>query len=86
MVRDVFSVADPNKEIRFELYDFLLEELKKLQQLHPHRITAVCTLLNNNKQEILPFVNDLEQYFLELAQKFNIPIEDIWEFCELFSC
>jgi len=86
MAHDVLSVAGPNKETRLKLYDFILEELKKLQQLHPHRITAVYTLLNNNKQEILAFVNDLEQDFLELVQKFNVPIEDIWELCELCRC
>lgn len=86
MAHDVLSVAGPNKAARLELYDFILEELKKLQKLHPHRITAVYTLLDNNKQEILAFVNDLEQDFSELSQNFNVPMADIWELCELCRC
>lgn len=63
MMHDILSVAEPNKETRIELYDFILDELKKLEQLHPHRIKGAYTFLKDNKPEILAFVDDLEQEF-----------------------
>jgi len=86
MMHDILSVAGPNKKTRIELYDFVLEELKKLQQLHPHRITGAYTFLNDNKPEILAFVDDLEQEFSNLAKTFNVPVADIWKLCELCRC
>lgn len=86
MMHDVLSVAGPNKETRIELYDFILEELKKLQQIYQHRIQGAYTFLNDNKPEILSFVDDLEQEFSKLAKIFNLPITDIWELCELCRC
>jgi hypothetical protein len=86
MMHDVLSVAGPDKKTRIYLYDFILEELKKLQQIHPHRIKSAYTFLNDNKSKILAFVDDLEQEFSKLAKIFNVPVADIWKLCELYRC
>jgi hypothetical protein len=86
MAHDVLSVAGSDPESRGVLYDFVVEELKILEKLHPHRIKASRTTLENHKKIILAFTNDMDKEFEDLAKAFNTSKEDVWLLCELHRC
>lgn len=80
---DVFNKAGPKPEIRYELYDFILDELNQLAHIHPHRIQEVCTTLKNQKFFLLAFSEVLNDKFEIIADEFGCPLEDIWLMCKL---
>lgn len=86
MEHDVLNKAGPNPIVRRELYDFILDEFKKLAKIHPHRIKSICTTLHNQKESLLAFVDLLDTKFQKLAERFCYPTEVIWQMCELQRC
>ena len=71
---------------RYELYDFILEELDQLANQHPHRIKSVCTSLRNQKLQLLAFVGVLNKKFQDIADDFIFPLDKIWAMCVLQRC
>ncbi len=86
MEHDVLNKAGPNLSTRQALYDFIVFEFKKLQQIHPHRIKEVCTTLTNQRNLALAFVDVLDDKFQHIAEQFNCPIDTLWQMCELQRC
>ena len=50
MQHDVLNKTGPTSSIRHELYDFIVEEIEKLETIHPHRIEAVIMALNSTER------------------------------------
>jgi hypothetical protein len=46
---DILNKADPSKQERRELYDFVVAEFKKLERMEPHRISSMCTALEKKR-------------------------------------
>ncbi len=80
---DVLNKAGSDYDKRIGLYNFILEEFKELAKLHPHRINCICEKLENQRESLLAFVKVLEQKVYLISEKFNCPINTIWEICEL---
>jgi hypothetical protein len=57
---DVLAVAGAGHAERLALYDFVVEQLRQRQPLCPHRIAPVCTLLANQRDDLLAFVGQLD--------------------------
>lgn len=86
MQHDVLNMPGLAPALRYELFDFILNELTQLAQKYPHRIKAICTTLKNQKYLLLAFTEVLDKKFQEIADEFVFPLEKIWEMCELQRC
>ena len=65
------------------MYQFIVTELEKIEQLHPHRIKEVRTALLNQEKALLGFVDVMAVHFKSVALKFNVPEYIVWEVCKL---
>ena len=83
MEHDILSISGSNPEERHEMYQFIVNELEKIEQLHPHRIKEVRTALVNQEKALLGFVDVMAVHFKSVAFKFNVPEYIVWEVCKL---
>ena len=65
---DVLKMEGPCPSVRSDLYYFIVGELKKLAAIHPHRISDVCTSLENQKNDLLAFAEVLNEKFIKIAE------------------
>ncbi|MBT5530752.1 MAG: hypothetical protein HOK35_16465 [Cytophagia bacterium] len=80
---DVIYKAGYDYSTRNKLYDFILEEFRKLAALHPHRIDEICKSLEYQKDGLLAFAARMEVQFQALADEYKCSLSDIWKTCEL---
>ena len=80
---DVLSLAGPSRETRYELFDFILDELEKLKPLCSYKIHPVLRMLKNQRKTLLAFADILEKKFAVLANQHDIPLYLIHFMCEL---
>ena len=86
MQHDVLNMPGIEPQSRYELFDFVLDELKQLAKQHPHRIQSVCITLTNQKYQLLAFTQVLNDKFQVIADDLVFPVEKIREMCELQRC
>jgi hypothetical protein len=67
--------AGPTPKERHELYDFVVDEFKKLERLESHRIMAMRITLQNKKHEVLNFSNVLTEKLELISQQFELSID-----------
>ncbi len=72
---DIFAVSGMPYAERCELFDFICTELKAREQLCPHRIPRVRTLLENHRDELLAFAAKLDADLTNLANDFQVPVD-----------
>lgn len=68
---------------KFEQNYFILLEFKNLAALHPHRIKAICTKLENQRGNLLAFAYVLDEKFRAIALKHGCSLEQVWSICHL---
>jgi hypothetical protein len=83
MSHDVLNKPGLPPKDRRELYDFIVDELAKLAEIHPHRISSMVTTLRNQASKQLGFVDVLDEKFINISEKYSYPLEKIWELCQL---
>lgn len=83
MEHDVLATAGPDPESRRELYDFIVDEIRKLESIHPHRIKSVRITLENHRDNVLAFVDVLNQELENISRKYDTPSYLLWDLCEL---
>jgi hypothetical protein len=83
MEHDVLETAGSDPETRRELYDFIVDEIKGLESIHPHRIRPVRITLENHRDNVLAFVDVLNQEFEIISRKYGISLSLLWDLCEL---
>lgn len=83
MHNDILSLSGPDLSERQQLYDFVVEELTKRKLLCPHRISPVCKMLKNHRDNLLAFVGVLDSKFTEIAARFKVPVFLVHALCEL---
>ena len=71
---DVFAVSGLPYADRTALFDFLVAELETRVALCPHRLGPVCTLLNNHRDQLLAFAQQLDEDVTKLAADFEVPV------------
>ncbi len=69
---DVLAVAGPGHAERRELYDFVGEQLRMRQARCPHRIGPISTLLANQRDDLLAFVEQLDGDLTALAAEHQV--------------
>lgn len=83
---DIFNKAGPTPNERRELYDFIVDEFKKLELIESHRITSLRITLENKRDAALGFVDVLENKFIAVGEHFSVDIQIIWGMCLLQRC
>lgn len=66
---DVIYKAGYDYETRKRLYEFNLEEFRKLAELHPHRLAEICKSLVYQKDALLAFAGRMEEQFQQLSDE-----------------
>ena len=74
MNNDILCAAGPDLRTRQKLYDFVIQELRSRESICPHRIGPVRRMLENHRDNLLCFVEVLDERFAELASRFNVPL------------
>ena len=82
MQHDVLNKAGPTLSIRHELYDFIVEEMKKFEAIHPHRIEAIRIMLKDKRDMVLAFCDVLNDKFTAIAKELHCSVETVWKMCE----
>jgi hypothetical protein len=72
---DLFTVAGPCYEVRRELYDFVVAELKARLPRCPHRLEPICRALQNQRDDLLAFARRLDEDLERLGQELQIPAD-----------
>jgi hypothetical protein len=83
MQNDILCSAGPNLDTRKQLYDFVIEQLQSLELSCPHRITPVRRMLQNHRDDLLAFAGVLDESFIDIAARFNVPVFLVHAVCEL---
>jgi len=83
MTNDILSVAGPDLQEHQKLYDFVVEQLHRLEPQCPHRIRPVRTMLENHRDHLLGFVGVLDDCLVDIAERFNVELYLVHEICEL---
>ncbi len=83
---DVLNMPGKPPGIRKELYDFIVDEFKKIELIHPHRIKEVRIMLEDKNYLALSFVDVLDGKFKSISEKYNCSLESIWDMCALQRC
>jgi len=74
MQHDILSLAGPDLTTRRELFDFVVDELHQREPLCPHRIRPVCRMLEHQREQLLAFAGVLDERFVDVAARFNVPM------------
>jgi len=83
MTNDILSVAGPDLQGRQKLYDFVVEQLHRLEPQCPHRIRPVRRMLENHRDHLLGFVGVLDERLVDVAEHFNVELYLVHGICEL---
>ena len=68
------------------MYDFIVQEFRRLEKIEPHRISAVRVTLENKKIDSLSFIKEIETRFEDIALAHHIPVDWVWEMAQLQRC
>ena len=80
---DILALAGPPWQERQELFDFIVEELRRREALVSHRICPLRTALENQRDDLLAFALVLDQKLAEIAQRFRTPLYLVRAVCLL---
>ena len=80
---DILSAIGPACKERKELFDFIIEELKRLEHDSPHKITPLRTFLENNRDNLLAFSNLIDKGLSKISEEFEVSTDSIRALYEL---
>ena len=72
---DILALVGPDFPTRQELFDFVVEEIKKREHLGPERMGLVRRALENQRDDLLAFARVLDEELEEIAYGFDAPSE-----------
>jgi len=71
---DILAAIGPNLQTRLELFDFVVDELKKREQLVPHRIAPLRRKLENQRDDLLAFAALIDKRLEDLADEYHVSL------------
>lgn len=83
MRQDVLSLRGPEAQTRRELFDFIIAEMRVREHLAPHRIRAIRVALENQRDDLLAFAEDIDEQLLAIAKQQHVSLGDVREVFEL---
>jgi DNA repair ATPase RecN len=69
---DLFALDGPSGTDRRVLYDFIVAELRNRAPQCPSRLNPLCTFLDNHRDQLLAFAEQLDRDLAELAARFQV--------------
>ena len=81
--RDVLALAGPDLATRRELFDFIADELERLEPEDARRIRPVRVALRNQRDDLLAFAGALDKKLAGIAQTLEISQPLVREACVL---
>ena len=72
---EVFALDGPACADRSVLYDFIVAELRVRAARGGHRLLALCTFLDNHRDQLLGFAAQLDRDLAELAQRWHVAVD-----------
>lgn len=83
MRSDVLAMAGAEPAERAELYDFVVAELARRQELCPHRLRPLLRTLKNQRLVLLGSVRALDERLEDLGQTLGVQRAELWALCRL---
>jgi len=80
---DVLALAGPSYADRRVLYDFIVAELRGRTPLCPHRLEPLCHFLDNHRDQLLAFAEQLDRDLAALASDFHVAVETVRDLLHL---
>jgi len=77
------SCSGPPLEVRQELFDFIVTELKSREGLGHQKIRSLRKALENQRNELLAFAKVLDNKLADIAQRLNTPLYLVRAVCLL---
>jgi hypothetical protein len=83
--QDILAVPGPDYASRCVLYDWVVAELRLREPLCPHKIRPVRCLLENQRDPLLAFAQQLDHDLQALAEKSAVPAAVVEEAFQVLS-
>ena len=83
--QDILAVRGPDYASRCALYDWSVAELRLREPHCPHKIRPVRCLLENQRDGLLAFAQQLDQDLQSLAEQFAVPAALVEEVRQVLS-
>ena len=83
MSEDILAAAGPTLDVRQELFDFLIQELRAREPLCPSHIGPVRRTLENQRDDLLRFAAVLDRKIENISAQYNVPLYQVRGLCEL---
>jgi len=83
MREDVLSLTGPEASTRRELFDFIVAEMKIREHLAPHRIRPVRIAMENQRDQLLAFADDVDRQLVGISRKRKVSLKDVRSLFEL---
>jgi hypothetical protein len=74
LTHDILALAGPSPAVRLELFDFLTEQLGRLEPHCAYRIGPVRSALLTQRDDLLAFSEVLDERYADLAEQFVLPL------------
>jgi hypothetical protein len=85
MQKDILAAAGPDLPTRRELFDFVIEELRRREGLCPHRIGPVRRMLEGRRDDLLAFAGILDERLADVALRWKVSPRLAHAVCELLG-
>ncbi len=72
---EIFALGGPACADRRVLYDFIVAELRDRAPQCAHRLNPLCTFLDNHRDQLLGFAEQLDRDLAELAARFQVSVD-----------
>jgi hypothetical protein len=74
---DLLAVSGLAYADRVALYDFVVAQLQSRAPFCPHRLDPLCTLLNNQRDNLLAFAQQLEIDVTAVAEQWHLSVDHV---------
>jgi hypothetical protein len=74
---DILSLAGDDVNSRRKLLDFVIESLRQREHLRPHRIRPVRVMLENQRDVLLAFAQEIDDGLIACARESGVKLSDI---------
>jgi hypothetical protein len=82
---DIFAISSMDYSTRRTLLDFVIAELRAREDLEPHRIRPLRTMLQNHGEALLAFARQIDEKLHTFALKSNLPVARLRELLGVLS-
>lgn len=82
---EVLALAGPCHADRRALYDFLVAELRARAPLCGHRLVPLCCFLENHRDQLLAFAEQLDRDLAALAADFQVAVDTLRELLRVLT-